>query len=239
MAPKPTPHPQDWTPEGVGLARDQYAAALRYLFDRPVPGPQGHEWYWDDDPPGFTASPLEWTRIQTALFANSGTDLVPFSDEQVGMGLNYLLSNAISEVPFAVIHASVPSAEALRMMQAMPILWRDCFGRRLAHLQAPIGSVPGRLAYVCYMWFDVWPTFSNVRDVPWWREALWQVFCEMLQVPCREVQVAALHGIGHEGRSLRPQGQINALLDRFLRSSNPHDVELRQYADAARRGEVQ
>ena len=58
------------TPESVGLAPQLYARALRYLFDRPVP--QGHEqeWFWDIDEPLFEATPLEWTRIQTLLFAN-------------------------------------------------------------------------------------------------------------------------------------------------------------------------
>jgi len=229
----------DWSPQGIGLAPDRYAAALRHLFERPVPGPQENEWYWNCDDPGFDASPLEWVRIQTVLFANSGTDLAPFNDDQVGMGLNYVMNNAISNVPYAASDPSVPIGESLHMLQAMPFLWRDCFGRRLANLERPIGDVAGPLAFVCYMWFDVWAASSNLRHEPSWRDALWQVFCEMLRVPCREVQVAALHGVGHEGRFLKPQRLIDRVVGEFVRGCDPADAELKAYAEAARRGNVQ
>jgi hypothetical protein len=230
---------QDWSPQGVGLSPDVYAAALRYLFDRPLPQGSEREWYWNVDEPAFEATPLEWTRILTVLFANAGTDLVTYGDEQLGMGLNYVMSNAISNVPFAAIDASVPLEEAMRMMQAMPALWRQCIGPRLASFRAPIGSAAGRLAYVCYMWFDVWPTFWNVRHEPRWRDALWQVLREMLDVPCREVQVAALHGIGHCGCDLERQDIIDGTVEAFIRSIDKNDQELKNYADAARRGCVQ
>jgi len=80
--------PKPLTPESIGLDATLYADAVRYLFDRPVPGKKEREWYWDLDEPYFEATPLQWTHIQTALFANAGTDLAPYSDEQVGMGLN-------------------------------------------------------------------------------------------------------------------------------------------------------
>ena len=225
--------------ESVGLDPAVYGAAVRYLFDRPVPEKSGQEWYWNIDEPAFDATPLQWTHIQTVLFANAGTDLAPYSDEQVGMGLNYVMSNAVSNVPFAAIDASVPLDEAMRMMQAMPALWRQCIGPRLASLQAPIGATAGRLPYVCYMWFDVWPTFWNVRHEPRWRDAVWQVLREMLDVPCREVQVAALHGIGHCGRYLERQDAIDRTVEAFIRAVDPDDLELKNYADAARRGCVQ
>jgi hypothetical protein len=226
----------DWTAQGVGLDPLRYAAALRYLFDRPLPQPPAQEWYWNVDEPDFDATPLEWTRIQTVLFAHAGTDLAAYSDEQVGMGLNYVMSNAVSDVPFAALHASVPLDEAMRMMQAMPALWRQCFGPRLASLHVPIGASAGRLAFVCYMWFDVWPTFWNVRHEPRWRDAVWQVLREMLDVQCREVQVAALHGIGHCARDLQRQDAIDRTVAAFIRSIDRRDRELEDYAEAARRG---
>ena len=79
------------TAESIGLDPLLYASALRYLFDRPVPGAGEQEWYWDIDEAEFVATPLEWTRIQTVLFANAGSDLQAHDDEHVGMGLNYIL----------------------------------------------------------------------------------------------------------------------------------------------------
>jgi hypothetical protein len=232
--------PAALTPAAMGLDPQHYAAALRYLFDRPVPAPGEPEWYWDLDEPAFQATPLEWTRIQTLLFARAGTDLAPYSDEQVGMGLNHVMSNNAGDIPHMAHDPFVPLDDALRMLQAMPYLWRDCIGPRLAQVSARIGSgTAGRLGFVCYMWFDVWPTFWNARHLPQWRDALWQLFCEMLDMPCREVQIAALHGIGHDGRDLqRPPGILNERVERFIRQVRDDD-ELITYARAAASGMVQ
>jgi hypothetical protein len=228
-----------WTPEALGLAPERYAAAIGFLFDRPVPQGQEQEWFWNIDEPGFAATPLEWTRIQTMLFAGAGQDLERFDNEQVGMGLNYVMSNSVSDVPFAAIDASVPLEDAMRMMSAMPLLWRDCIGPRLAHINAPIGSATGRLGFVCYMWFDVWPTFWNVRDQRPWQDAVWNVLREMLAMPYREVQIAALHGIGHDIDAAYEPAAVNRALDAFVRTLGAKDEELRNYAQAARQRCVQ
>ena len=227
----------EWTPQGVGLAPELSAAALRYLFDRPEG--RAEAWYWYTDEPEFAATPLEWTRIQTVLFANAGSNLAGYSDEQVGHGLNYLMNNGISDVPFAATDASVPLDEAMRMMQAMPTLWRDCVAPRLADLDGPGGASGGQLDHVSFMWFDVWPTFWHVRDQPRWQDAVWHVLQDMLDVPCRAVQLAALHGIGHQLRHLGRPREIDNTLVAFIRSIAPNDIDLKTYAEAARTGMVQ
>lgn len=227
-----------WTPEALGLAPAQYAAALHYLFDRPVPEQRGQEWFWSIDEAEFHATPLEWTRIQTVLFANAGLDLAPYNDEQVGMGLNYLMSNCISDVPYAAIDESVPLADAMRMMQAFPRLWQDCIGPRLAHVRTAIGQGTGPLNFVCHMWFDVWPTFFRARHQPEWRDAHWHVLSALLDVPCRAVQIAALHGIGHDGEDLQRDETIDRRIDAFIRSLQGQDEELAHYARAAQAGMV-
>jgi len=107
--------------------------------------------------------------------------------------------------------------------------WRECIGPRLGALHAPIGSGSGgRLGYVCHMWFDVWPTFRKVRHLPPWQDALCHVFAEMLSVPCREVQVAALHGIGHHVRYLARREMMDERISAFIRSLGERDEELRK-----------
>lgn len=236
MNPAAEPPAPRWTPEALGLSPERYAGALRYLFDRPVPAASGEEWFWDIDEPPFEATPLEWTRIQAVLFANAGTHLAAYTDEQVGMGLNVLMSNSVSDLPFMAIDPAVPQEDAMRMMAAMPLLWRECIGPRLASVNDPIGGSRSRLGFVCYMWFDVWPTFWNVRDQPCWRDATWRVLRDMLATPCREVQVAALHGIGHCGDDLLRREEIDRTVDRFIRSTGDDDLALRNYAEAARAG---
>lgn len=222
----------------VGLDPAVYSAALRYLFDRPVPDKSGQEWYWLIDEPEFEATPLQWTHVQTVLFANAETDLAPYSDDQVGMGLNHVMSNNAGDIPHMVNDPSVPLADAMRMVQALPTLWRDCLGPRLDTAQNTIGSRSDRLYFVSYMWFDVWPTFWNAKHIPEWRDAMWQVFCAMLAMPWREAQVSALHGIGHEGVHLNRPGELQARMDAFIRNVK-NDDELKTYAQAAARGMVQ
>ena len=222
----------------VGLDASLYAKALRYLFDRPVPEKNGQEWYWHIDEPAFEATPLEWTLIQTVLFKDAGVDLAPYTDDQVGMGLNHVMSNNAGDIPQMAHDPSVPLADAMRMVRALPQLWGSCLGPRLGAAQRPIGHGDGRLYFVCYMWFDVWPTFWNAKHIPEWREAMWQVFCAMLEMPYRDVQVSALHGIGHDGDLLdRPQ-ELQQRLSEFIRHVKDDD-ELKNYAEAAACGMVQ
>lgn len=222
----------------VGLDPAVYSAALCYLFDRPVPDKSGQEWYWQIDEPEFEATPLQWTHIQTVLFANAGNDLAPYSDDQVGMGLNHVMSNNAGDIPHMVNDPSVPLVDAMRMVRALPTLWRDCLGPRLSTEQSAIGSRSDRLYFVSYMWFDVWPTFWNAKHIPEWRDAMWQVFREMLAMPWREAQVSALHGIGHEGARLNRPQELQAHMDSFIRQVK-NDDELKTYAQAAARGMVQ
>jgi hypothetical protein len=73
------------------------------------------------------------------MFANCDVDLAPFNDEQVGLALDYIASNAICDIPYQVLDASVPLQAGLLMMKAMPALWRNCVGVRLAGVNEPIG----------------------------------------------------------------------------------------------------
>lgn len=212
----------------VGLEPALYASVLRYLFDRPVPKDKGQEWFWDADEAEFEATPLQWVHIQTVLFANAGQDLAEFTDEQVGMGLNYVMSNSVSQVPHMVNNTSVPLAQAMRMMEALPLLWDGCFGPRLATAQ-PTGSETGRLKFACFNWFDAWPSFRNASHIPEWRDAMWNVFRKMLESPLRDVQLVALDGFAGDGAYLERPERIQVLMNEFLRKQRG-DEELRKLA---------
>jgi hypothetical protein len=229
--------------EDIGLAPERYVAALKYLFDRPIPDKSKgeREWYWNDDEPEFDATPIEWTLIQTLIFERCAIDLAQFSNEQVGMGLNLLSTNYIRNViPEKVLDPSVSLELGLQMMRAMPKLWSCCMGPRLAHVDVAMHEEKeGILGYVCFIWFDEWITFGNRANVPEWRDAMWNVFDEMLSVQCREVQISALHGIGHNGRDLQRQSTIDARIAQFCLQIDSADEELLDYAEAARQGLVQ
>jgi hypothetical protein len=222
--------PADLSVQGVGLALERYGDAVRYLFDRPVPAARGREWYWELDEPELDASPLQWTRIQTVLFANAAVDLAPFSDDQVGMGLNYLMDNGLSDVPYAAVDASVPLDEAIPLAGLhRPAPRRgarpDRFGvqpprLRLPHVVRCVADVLARATATA---------LANGRLAGAARK---------LRVPCREVQAAALHGIGHELAHLDRRDEIEKTVAAFIRSIDSGDLELKNYADAAGQGRV-
>jgi hypothetical protein len=221
-----------WTAADVGLDPARHQQMLRHVFDRASSDR-------DDESLTLDATPLEWTRFQTVLFSNAQADLADFDDDQVGAGLRHLMDNGHSDVPYAAIDASVPLPESMRMMAAMPGLWRGVFGPRLAQVHRRIGTGGDLLGSSCYMWFDVWPTFHLARGVPEWRDAMWRLLSQLLAMPWREVRVSALHGIGHAVHYLDCQPAIDHAIDEFLRQIDPADEDLRTYAEAARVGRVQ
>jgi hypothetical protein len=69
------------------MAPPSYRGFLEFVFDRPVPeSPEESEWYWGLDS-DFSATASETAELYTHLFRNCGTDLKPYTDAQVGLGL--------------------------------------------------------------------------------------------------------------------------------------------------------
>ena len=71
----------------------QYQRQLNYIFNRPTDEPA---WYWRDevsDEPVFDDSPLSVFTFLETLFLNPKEDLKPYSDDQIGLGLNFIFNN--------------------------------------------------------------------------------------------------------------------------------------------------
>lgn len=227
-------------PEQIGLDSAKYEATIKYLFDRPEVSPTiGEEWYWQHDNPEFEATPLEWVQIQTVMFARAGIDLQSYSDEQVGMGLNYLMDNGIGAASSAPTHKTVSFDATLKMIEHFPLLWSECIAKRTRDWRFPIGYNEGRLGYVCYMWFDVWSVPWCMRENARFNRALWSVLKQMLSMDSREVQIAALHGIGHCAVGLGFDDEVEKEVRAFWLGLRSEDEELRSYAKAAAKGMVQ
>jgi hypothetical protein len=156
-------------PEDVGLAPERYESAVKYLFDRPVPDKSKgeQEWYWNDDELGFDATPIEWTLIQTLIFERCAIDLAPFSNEQVGMGLNLLSTNYIRDViPDKVLDPSVSLELGLQMMRAVQPLWTDCFGPRPARIDVMLHKKRGAPRKSPLFLLGEWISFGNRESIP-------------------------------------------------------------------------
>jgi hypothetical protein len=227
-------------PPAVGVADAIYESALKYLFDRPFPSSLNDtdEWYWTTGLEELPVDDVTWVRIQTLIFARCGTDLLPFSNQQVGMGFAYLVNNCFSDVPHAVDSPDVTLADEALLLRALPLVWSDCFAPRFANIVQSEPSADDHLQQVCYMWFDVWPSFWNHRNEPIWQEGVWRTLKKILQLPCEQCQRSALHGIGHERSRLNRNAELDALIDEYLLSVPDSKRDLKEYAHDARRGHV-
>lgn len=127
----------------------------------------------DIEEPVFEATPLQWTNIQTELFTNAGTDLAPAASIRLASDWFHDEQQRQTSSTWSTT-CPVPLADAMRMVRALPSLWRECLGPRLDIGPSPIGSRSDRLYFVSYMWFDVWPTFWSAEGDLEWRDAMWQ-----------------------------------------------------------------
>ncbi len=213
-----------------------------YNFDHPVTEPA---WYWSDEG-DWEAPDLEMPQIAaylTRLFAESGTVLLPYSDAQVGQGLNVLINNCLSDDIFSLLAPEVPLEDRLRGIRAMEAVFRDCFARRcsphLSHLDE-LGVSP--LNGICYMWWDILPITAEAHFQPERPDSVEidRICLDIMQrtlkidsIACRE---SALHGLAHWSHYYP---EVERIIDAFLKRHPTLRPDLRTYAKAARHGRVQ
>ena len=186
-----------------------FEAWLEHLFERepgefaPVP------WYIGD------SRPTEWilryeegdTPVAQAerirrLFSDAGTLLRPYSDEQVGYGLDAIVNSAGGDIR-VLGDGRVPSALRAAGLRSIVTLFAEVFAPRLraAHpgYARPWEPAKSRqrhhhLDYVCYMFWDSAPIVPGRDDTL--REGL-KVLEATLALDSAACQRAALHGPGH------------------------------------------
>ena len=165
--------------------------------------------------------------------ARSGTDLRPFSDDQVGYGLNYIFSNLLSDHVFSFHSEEVSQPLKTAAILAMKRLYEDCFDLRCP----PKSENPNsRLNHIAFMLWDVSPLGRpKERDSNAFL-AVMDVLESALYLKNRVCVEGALHGLGHF--HYRNPPLIEKIVDRFLATAPAHP-EVKAYARQARRGMVQ
>ena len=165
-----------------------YERWLKFLFDRPDTSP---EWYWDTNVEDFSASDEQRVVLIGRTFLRSGSDLTKYSETQVANGLEYILNNAVSEMPFLICQKGVAEEIRIEAVLQMKHLYHDCFAKRcnpaLGHLNEP-GAGP--LNMVCYMMWDDSPIRS-------WKDVVLEVMEDALYISNDACIESALHGLGH------------------------------------------
>lgn len=215
----------------------RYQEWLTYLFDHEVV-PGLPEWYWQDHAPVFQATPAEEIELWIALMRNSEHDLQVYSDEQVGLGLWYLFSNACSDHSLQVTCADLPVSKVVELYDSIRLLYTGVFGQRCKPVLGHLSEEGSPLNAICYMLWDVSP-LGWPRDhllVPVIENALFRVLEHALDQPHRACVESALHGLGelHSSYPLRVVSVIQPRLPRLAA-----DEVLHQFALSALAGVVQ
>ena len=195
-----------------------------------------------DEHPWFRGTADEIVELFTYTMNTSGTELLRFSDSQVGVGLDNLLNNHFADVANTVRDGAVTNELKISALQSLAVLYRDCLTRRaapiLGHVDERSSSKP--LNSICYMLWDVtplsyWPEAER-RDIMYpvivdvMESALYSSNCAVIE--------SGLHGLGHT--VYKYEAAAVAAIDRFLAHCGSNvRPELRVYARAARTGYIQ
>lgn len=158
----------------------------RLLFGRPVCQHDDDKALLEgDDRCGHDHDEAAFIRTLTELFENFGRLAAEFSCEQVEQGLWFVFGE-----PFwlrdALADRGIPLESRERCLRAMIHPFRDYY----LTLHAPISED------VFFMWWDL--ALTRVEDHVWDIEAIAvDVIGQILQLPAKGCQFAALHGLNH------------------------------------------
>ena len=191
----------------------------------------------DDD--NFLDDPLDSVISLTEFLTAAGRVAGTYSTQQITDGLWFLAGD--SELFRELYNPSVP--ENLRVPWAAAI--RELYGQLFEPLCENALShgdngdlAENRLNNICYMWWDIFPTWGRPGDPVARRldEVLLGVMRDTLSsenVACVE---SALHGLGHW--HITYPDEVESIVNEFLRERPNVGVYLRDYARAARHGRV-
>lgn len=224
------------TPFGP-LVHPRYAEWLRFVFDRPV---TSNGWYFDFDIEPFNAEPLELVGLIGSTFEYCGRDLAGYSNDQLSHGLSYIFNNFCSDCVYSLMSDDVPLMLRLEAIGALKKLYSDVLDHRCAPVQARLDEQGGNaLNNFCYMLWDVSPLARPENSTE--KAVLYNAVSDVLNHAVRSANPAcvesALHGLGHM-MPYYPE-RAEAIIDEFLETGVTRFAELRQYAQAARTGNVQ
>ncbi len=215
-------------------ARLDFREWINCVFDHPV---DEAKWYWGTETAEI--GPEVAIGYLTRLFKTADSSLSRFASPQIGQGLWYLVCGACSTYMWPVVQEGLQWEIRRDCIRSIGSLFADVFATRcsghLSHLDEPDADP---LNEVCYMWWDLFPTWGDPTDPACQardRESL-QVMSGLLSLDSMAVQESALHGLGH----WYPQYPefVEQSVREFLQANGNARGELRQYALNACQGNV-
>jgi hypothetical protein len=200
--------------------------------------------YGDGDPwdchEHFVGTDDEIVDLFTYTMLHSGSELLRFSDSQLGHGLSPLTDSGRSDVVRSVRDGQHSLERKLGALRSIKCLYQHCLTPRapqvLGHLSEPADCKP--LAYFCYMFWDASPLdyWPDSTIGPMVYPVVAEVMETALHSPNCAVIESGLHGLGHMVYKYAGATQI---IDQFI-SQRQSTVrpELMAYARAARTGGI-
>ena len=184
-------------------------------------------------------------------FTKAGEDLRPFSDEQVAVGLKFI-TNEAAEPLHKIYDVDVATSQRLAVINAIYVLFRDCLALRCGN--DPETESTNCLDGYAYMFWDAGALciygviHTEVEAKDELIDAILDVLEGTLKISNATCQRAAIHGLGHEKRSIDryyPKGKrytnwlrrIDEMIDRYCGLSTTHEA-LREYARQAKTGMI-
>jgi hypothetical protein len=175
----------------------------------------------------------------TALFENATVLTANYSDSQIALGLEFIISNIHSSHYRVFKHGVLIWPIEKRLLSSMRVLFVQLFAQRCSQSLSHGHTDVSQLNRLCYMWFDILPLRGEPDDDRYLQrdELMLDLFNQILlieHVACRE---SALHGLGHWQISY--EQQVENLIKSWLhKEEHKLSEELVRYALSAREGLV-
>ncbi len=207
----------------MNLSFDEW---VKFTFDHPVTDPA---WYWSDSWDEFWDAwsegfaPEQQLRYATQLFQGASVLLIgTYSIEQINQGLTMLLSGPTD---FRI-------ADLIWSRQLSLPVREGCIASMVRLFQSVFSRVV--VEHACFMWWDELREWDHQEDRdPRSKEAILTALELILNLPSRDCQMSALHGLGH----LRHPDK-EKIIRGYVQRHSELDEEIREYAQAAIEGTV-
>ncbi len=141
---------------------------------------------------------------------------------------------------FCILDEALPLKERLETVDAIYLLYRDCFSKRCSNELSHLAKVEGNpLNSICYMVWDIvaFPASGGKMEKPEVDAACLAVMEKALALEHDACRESALHGLGH-AKWYYP-AEVQRIIDAFLKAGKDISPGLREYAKAARTGMIQ
>ena len=217
------------------MDEELYQVWLKSLFDHDE---AKGDWRFGSDVPEVNTNEDQIVAFVTRMLNRYESDVAPYSDWQIAMGIDFVFNNACSDYAFHIRNNPVPLEQRIAAIEAIKTLYAQCFEPRCEPALGHLAEDGNPLNDICYMFWDTSP-LGYCEDCPD-KAALYKATTGVMEYALGMDNVACvesgLHGLGHLAPYYPPARDI---IKRFLRQSSDADQSILEYAEAAREGCIQ